>query len=164
MCANYCPILATLGYVMSEDGTEVLLLNRSKRSDDIHYGKFNGLGGKLHTDEDVVSGMVREVREEAGIEPIDVILRGTINWPGFGGVGQDWFGFIFRIDSWKGTVLDENHEGFLQWVARDKFDEIPFWESDRFWLDMVFDKDPKVFHGHAPFLDGKMISWNYHRI
>ena len=156
----YRPILATLGYVMSSDRKKVLLVNRSKRKDDIHYGKYNGLGGKLETNEDIVSGFIREVREEAGIEPVDVVLKGTINWPGFGGVGEDWFGFIFRVDSWKGECIKENHEGYLEWVELSKFDQINFWESDRYWLDLVFDESPKVFHGHAPFLDGKMISWN----
>ncbi len=161
---TYRPIMGTLGYVMSPDGDETLLLNRSKRKDDIHYGKYNGLGGKLESGEDAVSGFIREVREEAGIEPLDVILRGTINWPGFGGVGEDWFGFIFRVDSFSGVPKKENPEGFLEWVKLEDFDKINFWESDRYWLDMVFDDDRAVFHGIAPFDDGKMISWNYCRL
>ena len=157
---TYRPILGTLGYIMSRDKQSVLLVNRSKRADDIHYGKYNGLGGKLEPGEDIVSGFVREVREEAGIEPVDIILKGTINWPGFGGVGEDWFGFIFRVDSYKGEPLKENHEGFLEWVRISDFARVNFWESDRYWLDMVFDESDKVFHGVAPFDDGKMISWN----
>lgn len=158
---TYRPILATLGYVLSKDKKSVLLVNRSKREDDIHYGKYNGLGGKLEPNEDVVSGFIREVKEEAGIEPTNTILRGTINWPGFGGVGEDWFGFIFRVDSYEGEPQKENPEGYLEWVELDKFDQINFWESDRYWLDLVFNENKKVFHGTAPFLDGKMISWNY---
>lgn len=157
---SYRPILGTLGYIMSEDRNKVLLVNRSKRKDDIHYGKYNGLGGKLEHGEDIVSGFVREVKEEADIEPVDIVLKGTINWPGFGGVGEDWFGFIFRVDSFKGTPMEENHEGYLEWVDLDSFDKVNFWESDRYWLDLVFDQGPKVFHGIAPFDNGKMISWN----
>lgn len=160
----YRPILGTLGYVMSKDKSSVLLINRCKRKDDIHYGKYNGLGGKLESGEDIVSGFKREVKEEAGIEAIDIILKGTINWPGFGGVGEDWFGYIFRVDSYEGEPFSESEEGYLEWVSLDKFDEVNFWESDRYWLDMVFKDNGKVFHGVAPFEDGKMISWNYHSI
>src|SRR6188768_3039539 len=64
----YTPILATLGYVLSPDRTKVLLVHRNARADDAHLGKYNGLGGKLERDEDVVAGMRREIREEAGIE------------------------------------------------------------------------------------------------
>lgn len=156
---TYRPILATLGYVMSEDYRSVLLLNRSKRKDDIHYGKYNGLGGKLEDNEDIVSGFIREVKEEANIEPVDTVLKGTINWPGFGGVGEDWFGFIFRVDSYRGDPLKENHEGYLEWVKLEDFNKINFWESDRYWLDLVFEKNNTIFHGIAPFDDGKMISW-----
>ena len=161
---TYRPILGTLGYVLSEDREKALLVKRTKRKDDIHYGKYNGLGGKLEPGEDIVSGFIREVKEEAGIVPREVILRGTINWPGFGGEGEDWFGFIFRVDEFQVIPQEENHEGYLEWVELKRFSEINFWESDRYWLDLVFDQDPRVFHGIAPFSDGKMISWNFQRI
>ena len=64
----YTPILATLGYVLSSDRGQVLLVHRQRRPDDTHFGKYNGLGGKLEAGEDVVAGMQREIREEAGIE------------------------------------------------------------------------------------------------
>lgn len=159
--SQYTPIIGTLGYVMSRDGKQVLLVHRNKRPDDIHFGKYNGLGGKLEPGEDVVSGFCREVREEAGIEPVKLVLRGTINWPGFGKDGEDWLGFIFRVDEWQGDLIEENHEGALEWVDLARLDGINFWESDRYWLDMVFEKTDRTFHGVAPFDQGKMISWNY---
>ncbi|HEX9131536.1 MAG TPA: NUDIX domain-containing protein, partial [Ktedonobacteraceae bacterium] len=60
------PILATLGYVLSPDRSQVLMINRNKRPDDLHYGKYNGLGGRLESGEDIVSGMRREILEESG--------------------------------------------------------------------------------------------------
>src|SRR5947209_668861 len=99
----YTPILATLGYVLSPDGGSVLMIHRNTRPDDLHYGKYNGLGGKVEGDEDVVAALRREIREEAGIEADEICLRGTISWPGFGKAGEPWFGFIFRIDRWTGT-------------------------------------------------------------
>ena len=140
------------------------MVDRSKRSDDIHFGKLNGLGGKLEPNEDIVSGMIREIIEEAGITPTKTVLRGTINWPGFGKEGEDWFGFIFRIDEWDGEPLQENHEGYLKWVKLVDLDKVNIWESDRYWLDMIFDDDERVFHGIAPFEEGKMISFGYRRI
>src|SRR5207237_1509264 len=111
---SYTPILATLGYVLSPDNRQVLLIHRNRRPADPHFGKYNGLGGKLERGEDVVTGLRREIREEAGRECEKVALRGTISWPGFGKQGEDWFGFIFRIDGWKGRPLAENAEGALE--------------------------------------------------
>src|SRR5437762_3431825 len=96
----YTPVLATLGYLLSPDGRQVLLIHRNRRPDDPHFGKYNGLGGKVDRCEDVVAGIRREVLEEAGLTCERLLLRGTVSWPGFGKQGEDWFGFIFRIDAW----------------------------------------------------------------
>lgn len=159
--AVYTPILATLGYVLSPDGAAVLMIHRNTRPDDLHYGKYNGLGGKLDNAEDVAAGMRREIHEEAGIMAVELVLRGTVSWPGFGRHGEDWFGFIFRIDRWSGTPFDGNHEGALEWVPLARLHELNLWKSDRLWLDLVFDRSARMFHGVMPYKDGEMVSWNY---
>ncbi|AGL21013.1 8-oxo-dGTP diphosphatase [Actinoplanes sp. N902-109] len=156
-------ILATLGYVLSPDGREVLMIRRDARPDDIHYGYYNGLGGKLEPDEDVVSGLRREIREEAALDCTEVELAGTISWPGFGRNGENWFGFLFRIPRWSGTPLTANDEGSLHWmpVADVLAGKLPMWESDRHFLPLVFAEHPKVFHGVMPFTKGRATSWSY---
>jgi 8-oxo-dGTP diphosphatase len=157
----YTPILATLAYVMSPDGRQVLLVHRNRRSDDAHFGKYNGLGGKLDRDEDAVAGMRREVREEAGLECETLALRGTISWPGFGKQGEDWFGFLFRVDRWTGVPKKENPEGTLEWVELDRLLDLPLWEGDRYFLPLVFDQSRRQFHGVMPYQDGRPLSWAY---
>ena len=111
----------------------MLLIHRNKRTDDIHYGKFNGLGGKVQENEDVVTALSREILEEAGIVTDNIVLRGTISWPGFGKNGEDWFGFLLGC-SWSGDVLAENPEGTVAWVEVAKLAEVNLWESDRAWI------------------------------
>jgi len=158
----YTPILATLGYVMSLDGSRVLLVHRNRRPTDPHYGKYNGLGGKLERDEDVVACMCREVKEESGIECSEPILRGTISWPGFGLNGEDWFGFLFRIEQWKGRPFDKNNDGTLEWIPLEQVPSLPLWEGDRHFLPLVMQKDGEVFHGIMPYRDGLPVSWKWH--
>jgi 8-oxo-dGTP diphosphatase len=157
----FTPILATLGYVLSPDAKSVLMIHRHRRPDDAHLGKYNGLGGKLEADEDIVAGMKREIREEAGIECTSLQLRGTISWPGFGKDGADWFGFLFVIDKWTGTPRTENDEGTLTWVPIDEMLELPLWEGDRYFLPLVFDRAIAQFHGVMPYCDGKPTGWAY---
>ena len=157
----YTPILATLAYIMSPNGKDVLLIHRNARANDQHLGKYNGLGGKLEPNEDVVEGMRREIREEGGIEAEDMTLRGTINWTGFGPNGENWFGFIFRVDRFSGAPYAENPEGTLEWVSVDKIMNLPMWEGDRYFLPLVFNDDPRQFHGFMPFKNGRPISWDY---
>ena len=159
----YTPIVATLGYVMSQDGQSVLMIHRNARPDDIHYGKYNGLGGKLDPMEDVVTGMRREIQEEAGITVEAMTLRGTVNWPGFGKNGEDWLAFIFLITAWQGKPFSSNPEGILEWVSVERIlsGELHLWESDRLWLPMVFEKTERTFYGVAPYVDGEMVGWSY---
>jgi 8-oxo-dGTP diphosphatase len=159
----YTPILATLGYICSPDAQRVLMVHRSARADDQQLGKYNGLGGKLEPGEDVAAGMRREIREESGLEVTSMQLRGTINWPGFGRDGEDWFGFIFVIDGFTGTPPAQNAEGTLEWVARDRILTLPLWEGDKHFIPLVFDADPRPFHGVMPYADGRLVSWTVSR-
>ena len=160
----YTPIVATLGYVLSPDGDDVLLIHRNARMDDQHLGKYNGLGGKIEPDEDVLAGMRREIHEEAGIVCDELALRGTISWPGFGPAGEDWLGFVFLISRFSGTPFTSNAEGSLEWVPLGRLHELPMWEGDRQFLPLVFDGDPRPFHGVMPYRDGRMLSWRYSRL
>ncbi|TAL74564.1 MAG: 8-oxo-dGTP diphosphatase [Rhodanobacter sp.] len=157
----YTPIVASLGYVLSPDRTQVLMIHRDTRPSDQHYGKYNGLGGKMEPGEDIAGCMRREIREEAGIAITSMQLRGTLNWPGFGKHGEDWLGFVFLIDGFTGTPLPGNHEGTLRWVARSDLlaFTLPMWDGDRHFLPLVFDADPRPFHGVMPYRDGHMQSW-----
>ena len=159
----YTPIVATLGYVLSPDRRRVLMVHRNARPDDHQLGKYNGLGGKIERDEDVVACMRREIREEAGIECVSMQLRGTISWPGFGRNGEDWLGFLFLIDRFSGEAPARNEEGDLEWVEITRIPGLPLWEGDRKFLPLVFDGDPRPFHGVMPYREGRMVSWSYSR-
>lgn len=159
----FTPIVATLAYVTSPDRSRVLLVCRNRRPNDAHAGKYNGLGGKLEPGEDVVACIRREVREESGLECDDVVLRGTISWPGFGKGGEDWFGFVFRIDRYQGEPWAQNDDGPLVWVETSRILELPLWEGDRYFLPLVF-ADGRQFHGVMPYRDGRPVSWTYSEV
>ena len=159
----YTPILATLGFVLSADRRRVLLVHRNARADDLHLGKYNGLGGKMEPGEDVLSCMCREIREEAGIECTRMELRGTLNWPGFGKNGEDWLGFLFLIHEFDGTPHTANNEGDLEWIDIERLPQLPMWDGDRLFLPLIFDQDPRPFHGVMPYRDGHMQSWAFSR-
>jgi 8-oxo-dGTP diphosphatase len=160
----YTPILGSLGYVLSPNREQVLLVHRNARDDDQHLGKYNGLGGKMEADEDVVACMQRELLEEAGITATEMNLRGTINWTGFGPNGEDWLGFVFLITAFEGEPFTENEEGTLDWHPVDSVLDLPMWEGDRHFLPLVFDGDARAFHGYMPYDGGKPLSWEFTRI
>jgi 8-oxo-dGTP diphosphatase len=160
MILPFRPILGTLGYVFSPCREKVLLIHRNTRPEDQHLGKYNGLGGKVEAQEDVVSGMCREIFEESGLVCQSMSLAGTISWPGFGKQGEDWFGFIFRILSFEGTLKESSPEGSLAWISIDRVMDLPLWEGDRHFLPLVLDTNGEVFHAVLPYKDGRPVSWN----
>lgn len=139
----------------------MLMVHRNKNPLDHHFGKFNGLGGKMEPWEDAVSCCLREVREEAGIDVQSPILKGTISWPGFGKNSEPWFGFIFLVPNWSGNVFPENAEGALEWVPLKDLPQKNLWEGDQYFLPLVFDGSGLQFHGVMPYQGGKPVSWNY---
>lgn len=159
----YTPILGTLGYILSPDKESVLLVHRNARAHDQSFGKYNGLGGKVEPNEDILSSMKREIAEEAGIECLSITLRGTVNWTGFGPQGEDWLGFIFLIHSFSGTPYTSNPEGELSWVKLTEIDKVPQWEGDKYFLPLVFDQDARPFHGYMPYQNQRPLSWSYVR-
>lgn len=177
----YTPIIGTLAYIVDRSSTfdplgTTLLVHRTARHDDEHLGKWNGLGGKLEATEDVAAGMRRELREEAGIEVSSMRLRGTVSWPGFGPNGEDWIGFVFVIESWIGEPPASNDEGTLEWIGVSRLLQacsddaglrdaanLPMWEGDRYFLPLVFDADPRPFHGVMPYEKGRPTGWTWER-
>jgi len=171
------PIVGTLVYVWDRAEDAVLMIHRIARPDDDHYGKHNGLGGKVESDEDVVTSARRELQEEAAIDAESMRLRGTITWTGFGPAGEDWLGFVFVVEAWAGEPLASNPEGELAWVARTRIEQacaddeqeradagLTLWAGDRFFLPLVFDDDPRPFHGTMPYDRDTPLAWSYVRL
>jgi 8-oxo-dGTP diphosphatase len=150
--------LATLGYVLSPEKSQVLMIHRNTRPDDQHFGKYMGLGGQLEPGEDIVTGMCREIQEESGLLVDELVLRGTVALPDSAG-----FLFIFRIERWHGELSMETDEGTVEWVSRDALLSLPMWPIDYHFLPMVFDPDPRLFHGCLSSHEGEPGQWHCER-
>ena len=104
-------ILATLCYIKRNGKT--LMVHRNKKLNDIHAGKWNGLGGKIETGESPEECVRREVREEAGLTIENPKLHGLVMFPNF--KGNDWYVFVFTATEFIGELID-SPEGKLQWI------------------------------------------------
>jgi 8-oxo-dGTP diphosphatase len=131
-------ILATLCYIHHDGHT--LMLHRIKRADDIHAGKWNGLGGKFGPAESPEQCVVREVREESGLEIKDPRLHGLLMFPSF--KGNDWYVFVFTAEKFSGE-LKENDEGYLKWIPDKGLESLPLWPSDHIFLPWL--QEEKIF-------------------
>ena len=141
--------LATLCYLEQEG--KVLMLHRVKKDQDLHQGKWNGVGGTFEPGESPEECARREIEEETGYIPQKMHLKGTITFPGFDGE-HDWYVFVYTVSAFIGE-LKESEEGALHWIEKEKVYDLNLWEGDRDFL-------PWVFAETHPFFSAKFFYVN----
>ncbi|MFA4931008.1 MAG: 8-oxo-dGTP diphosphatase [Patescibacteria group bacterium] len=148
-------ILATLGYIRRNGQT--LMLHRVKKENDVHEGKWNGLGGKIKKGETPEECIIREIREESGLIVKESTLKGILTFPDFDGQ-NDWCVFLFVINDFDGQLTDSN-EGNLRWIDNDKIDNLNLWEGDRIFIPWL--NEPGFYSGKFVYQNKKLIDYYY---
>jgi 8-oxo-dGTP diphosphatase len=148
--------LATLCYIKRDNQT--LMMHRIKRADDMHYGKWNGLGGKMHPGETPEECVIREVREESGLALTKPELKGFITFPAFDEI-EDWYVFLFVARDFAGSLI-ECEEGRLEWINDDKLLTLDLWEGDHVfmpWLDGTKFFSAKICYDKGKFTGHEVV-------
>lgn len=153
--------LSTLCYI--EQNGCYLMLHRNKRDNDENKDKWIGIGGKFEKDESPDECLLREVNEEVGLTLNSYKYRALITF-----VSDSWeteYMHLFTSDNFSGTVTECN-EGVVCWVKKEEIKNLPLWEGDKIFLDLLntrndffslkltYDKNEKLT---SATLDGKRI-------
>jgi 8-oxo-dGTP diphosphatase len=116
------------------------MVHRNKKLNDIHEGKWNGLGGKFEAGESPEDCVRREVLEESGLVIQNPHLHGLLIFPNF--KGNDWYVFVFTATEFSGEFID-SPEGHLEWIQDEKLLNLKLWESDHIFLPWI--REDKFF-------------------
>ena len=125
--------IGTLCYIYNDRQT--LMLHRIKKENDIHEGKWNGLGGKLESGESPDECVIREVYEESGLTINNPTLRGIMTFPKFDDI-NDWLVFLYTANDFNGNLIKSN-EGVLKWIDNNEILNLNLWEGDKIFLDWL---------------------------
>ena len=125
--------IGTLCYI--NNGHKTLMLHRIKKENDIHEGKWNGLGGKLESGESPEECVIREVYEESGLIIKNPNLRGIMTFPKFDDI-DDWLVFLYTATDFNGDLIESN-EGVLKWINNNEILNLNLWEGDKIYLDWL---------------------------
>lgn len=146
-------IAATLCYL--KKGNRTLMLLRNKKKNDIHEGKYNGLGGKMESGETPFECVKREVFEESGLVIKKPVFKGILFFPKFDGE-NDWIVFVFVARKFTGK-LKKCSEGELLWVKDDRLLSLNLWQGDRIFLKRLNHKS--LFSAVFRYRCGRLVSW-----
>ena len=122
----------TLCYI-ERDGC-YLMLHRVKKQNDANHDKWIGVGGGFEPGEDAQACLLREVREETSLTLTRFRKRGVITF--HSDEWEDEEMHLFTADQWTGE-LGECSEGNLEWVEKARLLELPHWEGDRIFLELL---------------------------
>ena len=142
--------LATLCYVKRDDQT--LMIHRVKKQNDIHEGKWNGLGGKVNPGETPEECVIREVEEESGLKIINPILKGFLTFPKFN-KNVDWYVFVYETYDFDGELID-SIEGNLKWIDNSELTGLNLWEGDKYFFKWMLEN--KLFSAKFLYEGGKL--------
>ena len=131
-------ISSTLCYITR--GDQVLMLHRTKKEKDVNKDKWIGIGGKFLENETPDECLLREAYEETGLKLTNWKCRGVVTFL----INGPWDGeymYLFTADGFEGE-LKECDEGDLQWVSKDFLYNLPLWEGDKVFLDLLWQDAP----------------------
>lgn len=125
---------------IEHDG-KYLMLHRVKKEHDENHDKWIGIGGKFEEGESPEDCMLREAKEETGLDILRWRYRGIVTF-----VSDEWgteYMHLFTADEFAGNIKDCD-EGVLEWISKKELLSLPMWEGDMIFLRLI-DSDAPFF-------------------
>ena len=143
----------TLCYI-EKDGA-YLMMHRVKKKNDMNKDKYVGIGGKLEENETPFDCALREIKEEAGITPINLLYRGIVTFV------SNVYGtekmHLFTASDFVGEINKTCNEGELVWIKKKDVYSLPIWEGDKIFFELL-EKEERFFSLKLCYEGDKLVS------
>lgn len=123
--------------VYLEEDNKYLMLYRNKKEVDINKGKYIGVGGHVEENESENQALVREVKEETGLDLLSFDKKGIVYFVLNGYIEEM---HVYTSSLFTGNLIECN-EGELSWVDKDKILELNLWEGDIHFVNKILNNE-----------------------
>ena len=127
----------TLCYIEKE--YKYLMLHRTSKKKDGNKDKWIGVGGYFEKGESPEECLLREVKEETGLELTSYQFRGIVTF-----ISDEWpdeYMCLYTADRYTGDIGNCD-EGELVWVEKGKIMDLNIWEGDKIFLKLLTENQP----------------------
>ena len=143
--------ITTLCYI--ENDGKYLMLHRVKKQNDMNEGKWIGVGGLVVEQVTPVECLVRVVKEETGLTLTSYQLRGLVTF--LNSQYESELMCVYTADGYSGELMECN-EGNLCWVDKEIVPELPTWEGDKVFLNLLLSEEKRFFSVKLQY-EGEML-------
>ncbi len=130
------------------------MMHRVKKKEDINKDKWVGIGGKFESGETPFDCAKREIKEETGVVATGLKYRGLVTFI------SDLYGteymHLFTADGYIGNIDYNCTEGELVWVKKEDVKNLPIWEGDKIFFELL-EKEDKFFSLKLVYKGDKLI-------
>lgn len=121
--------MTTLCYM--ERHEKYLMLHRVSKKKDLNRDKWIGVGGHFEFGESPEDCIIREIKEETGLDAEELKFRGIVTFVSDDDITE--YMHLFTCEDFMGEITDCD-EGKLEWVEKSKISELNLWEGDKIFL------------------------------
>ncbi|GAA2576824.1 NUDIX hydrolase [Actinomadura fulvescens] len=104
--------VSVAGVIVDDQGRALLIQRRDN-------GHWEAPGGVLEQDEDIITGLRREVQEETGLDVTPIALTGV-----YKNMSRGIVALVFRCKAENGTLQETNESSAFRWVTAGEVIEL----------------------------------------